>query len=235
MNTPPPPRYPLLDSWRGGAVLLMVAYHFCYDLVFFRLAHFDLLGNPLWRGARGFIVGLFLLAVGVSLRLAARDGIRWPRFFRRLAWLIGCAGVVSLASLWLFPQRYIFFGILHFITVASLLGVFFIRWDRLNLALGIGLLIAGNTLAHPLFDQPALQWFGLVTRAPASEDYVPLLPWFGVVLCGLWLGRRLPTPAWGDFSRLRWLNWLGRHSLLVYMLHQPLLFALLYALVALRG
>ncbi len=230
----PPLRYPLVDIWRGGAVMLMVIYHFCYDLVYFRLAEFKLLENPFWLGFRGTVVTLFLLIVGVSLHLATRQGIRWLPALKRLAWIGGGALLVTLASLYLFPQRYIFFGILHFIAVASLVGLFFVRYDWLNLFLGLILLMVGNGPQHPFFDQPALQWLGLMTHRPATEDYVPMLPWLGVVLCGIWLGKRLSSGRYlsAELPRrlpgARFAAWLGRHALAIYLLHQPLLFGLFY-------
>ncbi len=229
-------RYQIVDVARGFALLLMVIYHFFYDLEHVGFAQFAFSRDPFWIGFRSIIVTLFLTIVGVSLYLAQVGGRRWSSYWRRLLVLCACAGVVSLASWWLFAERYIFFGILHFIAVASVLGLVFTRFGVVNLILGVALVTVGTTYVNPLFDQHPLQWVGLMTRRPATEDYVPLLPWLGVVLIGLFLGRQLAeNPALSIAAHWRTTNplattlaWGGRHSLAIYMLHQPLLLAALY-------
>lgn len=232
-------RYQAVDVVRGGAIALMIAYHLCFDLAYFGLLHTDMYRDPLWIGARSLIVTLFLLTVGVSLYLATRGGVRWPRFWRREGLIAAAALAVSAGSYLVFPRSWIFFGVLHFIALASLLGLAFRRLGRANLALGAALVLLGITAAHPFFDQPMWQWFGLMTHKPVTEDYVPLLPWFGVVLLGLglgqWLYGRRDVPAWArresGHGAVRALAFAGRHSLFIYLAHQPLLFGLLWLVV----
>jgi uncharacterized membrane protein len=233
-------RYQVVDAARGFALLLMVVYHFFYDLEHVGFAEFAFSRDAFWIGFRSVIVTLFLAIVGVSLYLAQIGGRRWPSYWRRLLVLCACAALVSLASWWLFAERFIFFGILHFIAVASVLGLLFIRLGAINLVLGAALVSLGVAYENPLFDQHPLQWVGLMTHRPATEDYVPLLPWFGVVLIGLYVGRQLAqNPALSATARWRTTNplattlaWGGRHSLAVYMLHQPLLLGALYVVRA---
>ncbi|MFO7603735.1 MAG: heparan-alpha-glucosaminide N-acetyltransferase [Gammaproteobacteria bacterium] len=238
-----PARTDLLDVLRGSAIALMFVYHFCYDLTYYGLAQFDFYHGPFWPYFRLVIVSSFLFIVGISLHLATRHGLNARRFGRRLAWLLSYAALVSLGSYLLFAERWIFFGILHFIAVASVAGLWFSRYRWLNLWLGLALILLGSQWTHPLFDHPLLQWLGMVTRLPATEDYVPLLPWFGVVLLGMFCGKQLftqsPPPAmlhWqpqGPLARL--LALAGRHSLHIYMLHQPLFLAMLYPVSLLIG
>jgi len=230
------PRFSAIDALRGFAVALMVAYHFCFDLNYYGWIQVNLNDDPFWLNSRAIIVTLFLCVVGISLVLANRNAIDWRAWLRRLGILAGCAALVSASSYALFPQSWIFFGVLHFVVVASVLGLVFLRWPRLDLAMGIILVVVGSTVELPFFNQPGLQWLGLMTYKPFTEDYVPLLPWFGVVLIGLFLGRlalrekRLaPVMAWKPKSAPgRSLAFAGRHSLLIYMLHQPLLMGVLY-------
>ena len=127
--------------------------------------------------------------MGISLILATANGFNSRRYLRRLAWLSAAAVIVSLSSRILFSDSWIFFGVLHFIFIASILGLAFLRFYWVNLGLGSLLILLGLTLQYPLFDHPWLQWVGLMTHKPITEDYVPLLPWFGVVLLGLFLGK----------------------------------------------
>ncbi|HSH73264.1 MAG TPA: heparan-alpha-glucosaminide N-acetyltransferase [Methylophilaceae bacterium] len=227
-----PVRYPLIDAWRGLAIVLMIVFHFCFDLNLYQFITQDFYHSHFWLGARDFIVTMFLLIVGISLVLAQKSSTHSKR--KRLLTLAGCAALVTLGSMVMFPQSYIFFGILHFILVASLIGQFMLRFYWLNLVLGIAILLTGMLYANALFDQPCLQWLGLMTHKPVTEDYVPLFPWLGVVLAGIFLGKyllahRLMRLTWlgnNRFSKpLGGLGWLGRRSLLIYMIHQPILLA----------
>ena len=236
MSHQTPTRLPLIDSLRGVAITLMIAYHFCYDLTYFRFVQFDFYRDPFWLNARTLILSLFLLLVGVSLTLAAERRLPWRRYLRRLLIIGLCAGAISLSSYALFEQRWIFFGVLHFIAVASVIGLPFVRWRWPSLLLGSGLIALDRLYSHTLFDQPGLQWIGLMTHKPPTEDYVPLIPWFGLVLIGIFLGRTLllqsnlksaaaRTPG---AAPLRILGWAGRSSLIIYMLHQPILIGVLW-------
>jgi uncharacterized membrane protein len=231
-------RIPLLDLLRGLAIAMMVAYHFCFDLDYYGLIQADLNHDPFWLRWRAGIVTGFLLVMGASLWLAAGRGVRWRPYLRRLGLVAGAAALVSLSSWAMFPRSWIFFGVLHFIAVASVLGLAFVRLRWTNLVLGLLLTGVGVSFAFPFFDQPAWQWFGLMTYKPFTEDYVPLLPWFGVVLIGIFLGRmlfdRTPLPRfarWGSGTPVaRGLAFAGRHSLFIYLAHQPLLLGLLWLL-----
>jgi len=216
---------------RGLAVALMVVYHFSYDLSYFGLASFDFYKDRFWLNTRTFILSLFLLLVGVSLVLATRKGINRQAYGRRLGVLVLCAALISVATYYMFSERMVFFGVLHFIVVASVLGLLFIRFYWLNAVLGVTVVMLGAFYSNAYFDQPLLQWVGLMTYKPLTEDYVPLLPWFGVVLFGLFLGRMLfvsqslsSVSSWQGRNPLtRLLALSGRHSLLIYMVHQPFL------------
>ncbi len=230
-------RFQLIDILRGVAIVMMVFYHFCYDLEYFRLASFDFSHDPFWLNLRTLIVSLFLGLVGVSLVLANAHGINLRRYFRRLGLLVLFALAITVTSYFMFPGRTIVFGILHFIAFASVAGLLFVRWPVTSLVVGLGLIGLNLVYEHRFFDQAGANWIGLMTRRPATEDYVPVIPWFGVVLMGIFLGHYLlRTPALQFVRRYRThtspgrgLALAGRHSLLIYMLHQPILFGLLWS------
>ncbi len=218
---------------------MMVAFHFCFDLAYFRLADFDFYQDRFWLNARTLILSCFLLLVGISLVLANRRGVNWRHTLARLGRLVAAALLVSAGTWWMFADRFVFFGVLHFIALASVLGLLFLDRPWMSLVLGVALIGVGNHFQFPWFDQPGWRWIGLMTHKPLTEDYVPLLPWFGVVLFGMSLGpavrclaQRLQPQV--DRVPFRWLAAAGRHSLIIYLLHQPLLIGLLAAYVKLR-
>ncbi len=235
--------FDFLDVSRGFAILLMFVFHFCYDLDYYGFIQQDFTADPFWTNFRTLIVTLFLLIMGCSLYLASYRGLHKPRFRRRMQLLVFYAALVSLGSWIMFAKAMIFFGILHFIAVASLLGLLFVHLGLYNLLLGVILIVAGNTLQLAFFDQPLLQWFGLMTYLPVTVDYVPFLPWFGVVLIGLWLGQQLtrlppqhPLLQWRSRDRFtRLLRLGGLYSLHIYMLHQPVFLGILYLVKQFSG
>jgi uncharacterized membrane protein len=224
------------DATRGVAILLMFIYHFSFDLNFFGALRIDFNHSPFWLGFRALIVSAFAALVGVGLVLAEVNGFKPRPYFRRLGLIGACALLASAGSYLMFPASFIFFGILHFIFLASVLGRAFVKLTWTNLALGAALIIIGNTVQHPFFDQRPLQWFGLMTFKPITEDYVPLLPWFGPVLIGIFIARlALERNEWPRIAAYqprhplaRALIFGGRHSLIIYMLHQPIFIATLW-------
>ena len=235
-------RFDRLDALRGVAIVWMALFHLAFDL-----NHFGWLArkhnfytDALWTVQRSCIVSLFLFVAGLSLAVALQAGQRGPRFWRRWAQIAGCAVLVSIGSAFMFPKSWISFGVLHGIAVMLVLGRLAAPLRAWLWPLGALCIALPAFVGHPLFDARWSNWVGLVTHKPVTEDFVPVLPWLGVLLFGLaagqwlqqhrpgWLGGALIAPA-------RPLAALGRWSLSFYMLHQPLLIGLLMAWQALRG
>jgi uncharacterized membrane protein len=221
-----------IDALRGAAICMMIVYHAAFDLNWFHIISADFNHDRFWLSFRDLIVSSFLLLVGVSLVLASRAGISPKRFWNRIALVGACAILVTVGSYVTFPKTFITFGILHCIVVSSILGWPLVRFPRAALIVGIVVIVAGVAIGLPLFDLPLLNWVGLMTHKPATEDYVPLLPWLGVVLVGISIGWWLLERRMHDLRQIsraspKWLTWLGRHSLLVYMIHQPIMMGLL--------
>jgi len=228
--------YAYIDYLRGIALLLMFIYHFSFDLNYYHFINVNFYNNPFWINFRIVIVSLFLWLVGVSLWLANQSNFKLSRILKRIGMLIIAAALVSYFSYLTFPRSYIFFGILHFIIVASLIGLLFIRLYYTNLLIGTLLIIIGTKLSSPLFNQAELQWFGLMTHKPLTEDYVPFLPWFGVILMGIFSGQFIFKwqhlkfiSRWRERNSLQKnLSCMGRYSLIIYLLHQPLFMGILF-------
>ena len=238
----PPSRIAALDVARGLALLAMAAYHLAWDLSSLQLIEADVTTSPAWQIAARLIAGSFLSLVGISLVLAHGRGVQWRPFLRRLGLVGGAALTVTAATAIAVPQGLIFFGILHCIAVGSVLALPFLARPAWVSGLTAALALAvGNLVRHPAFGSAWLLPLGLSPMVPATNDYVPLLPWFGCVLAGVaaarlaaLLLRRLA--AWTPLARpWRALAFGGGHSLAVYLLHQPLLLSILVPLALALG
>ena len=237
------PRFALIDTLRGLAIVWMTLYHFCFDLnqtprlaASWGWVSQNFYTDPFWTLQRTVIVSLFLFCAGLSQAVAVQQGQSAQRFFKRWGQVAACALAVSAGSYLMYPQSFIYFGVLHGMAVMLLIVRFTAGWGRW-LWLAGALVFATHLVAAQainawamaeLFNQPWLNWLGLITKKPVTEDYVPLVPWLGVMWWGMATGQWLlakrphwlavPTP-----HALAPLNWLGRWSLSWYMLHQPVL------------
>ena len=232
----PSARVPAIDVLRALAVFAMIGYHFAIDLRYYGVIRIDFEHDPVCLVVRGAILSWFLLLAGVSLVLADSAGAPPARFWRHVGEIAGCALLVSAGSYALFPKSYIWFGVLHAIAIALIVARPFARRPAWAAAIGGGVIAAGALLAHPAFDNRALGWIGFMTTKPYTEDYVPMFPWGGVVFVGIALGHLLARRSFAPVAALnhapQWLATLGRHTLLIYMIHQPILLGVLW--VAMR-
>ena len=222
-------RYLQLDFIRGVAILLMVIFHLCFDLNHF---HFIDIGiyhkaESGWFYFRMIILTLFIGCVGISLSLANEEKIDIQKTTKRFIQLSFFSVLITLVSYIIFPQTWIYFGVLHFITLASVMALLFVRveWIALNLGVLIVALFNLNIInMHWLYELVK----GVLHLPARTEDLVPLIPWFGVVLIGLFIGKKrlflfpLPSNKFTEFIGL-----LGKHSLVIYLVHQPLFFGII--------
>jgi len=273
-----------LDAARGLAVLAMVAFHSTWDLGHFGYIDASIPWSAPFKAFGHAIAFSFLFIAGFSLVLAHRARIDWRAFWRRFAIVAGAAALVSLGTWLVFPSAFVFFGILHVIAAASLISLAFLfaPWPA-SILVGAAFFAAPHFLASPDFNAGWLQWLGLGTTEPLTQDWRPLFPWAGAMLLGVGAARALPLPAkpverrassdalsgervgvraeaaremvaaegadqppaWltppaphtdplpANAERGGWLTFLGRHSLLIYLAHQPLLFAVFTGFVML--
>ena len=219
----------------------MTAFHFCFDLNQFAYIRQDFYRDPFWTWQRSLIVSLFLFCAGLGQAIAVAQGQDWPRFWRRWMQVMGCALLVTVGSRLMYPQSFIYFGVLHGIALMLLVVRLSAHWGAWLWWLGAAAIAArfgavqalqANELSalSEILNGPQFNWLGLITRKPVTEDYVPLLPWLGVmwwgVAAGSWLTRRHVDRLSGPLPvALKPLAALGRWSLSYYMLHQPVMIA----------
>jgi uncharacterized membrane protein len=222
-------RYPEIDALRTIAIFMMVVYHTLWDLE-------NLYGWPILRslGVGGRLFArttaiLFLLLVGVNFAIARLRNPSYERVLWRAARILGAAILVSLATYMFDPETFVRFGVLHLIGVSVLLLPLSASLREWNALLGIAVIALGTAPEGMTVGTPMLLPLGITPPHFTTVDYFPLFPWLGVILLGVSVGHLLyiRAPAWRRFSiltsRFSILTWPGRHSLLLYLLHQPLI------------
>lgn len=211
----------MIDIIRGFTIILMIFFHFSFDLNNFGFLHFDILNSPFWYALPRVIVFLFLLAVGMSLTLAHGKQINWPSFWIRFLKIAAFALLISIVTRLLFPDNWIYFGTLHAIALISLFSLPFLKRPRLAFAVALLLFIPS------LFFDFNLPWFQLPHQ---SWDYISPFPWLGASLMGIFaVHKGMHLISLPDNAKINALNFLGRHSLFIYLIHQPILFGLVYS------
>lgn len=229
-----------VDAARGIAILLMAFYHLSYDLEAFGGYGIDVAAGW-WALFSDTIASLFLFLVGVSLsisyaRSAAGDPGRsmFLKYLFRGLKIVGYGMLLTVVT-WYLGVGIIVFGILHLIGVSIILAYPLLRFRLTNLFLGLGVFAVGEymRLQGVSSANPWLLPFGVVPENLFMPDYRPLLPWFGVVLIGLFFGNVLYGRREGFVRETgapllaRPLGFLGRNSLFIYLIHQPIIIALL--------
>ena len=228
-----------MDAVRGVAIIMMIVYHSTYDLD--TLGGYDIQSTTgYWALFADITAGLFLFLVGVSLVISrTRTNLTgWRLFGKYLArgLRILAYGMVLTVVFLALGMGVVAFGILHLIGISIILAYPFLGLRFTNLVLGTLIFAAGQYILAQGLDSQSF-WllpFGVVPEGVIMPDYRPLLPWFGVVLIGLFFGN----VVYGDGRRpavledkapvlARPLLPPGRNSLSIYLIHQPIIVAML--------
>lgn len=231
-------RLKAVDAMRGVAIAGVVLFHFVWDLEFTGFIS-GVANHPLWLAFGRSLAGSFMVLVGVSLALASRMPLRPMPYLRRMAKIVVSAAAITIVTYFVFPATFIYFGILHAIAVATLVGTLFLRapvWACLTA--GLVLLLLPSFWRSEFFDPRWLAWIGFSQNVPPSNDFVPVFPWVGLTLLGMAatrlllrydmvdaLDRFVPPGRFGDA-----LGWMGRSSLMIYLLHQPVMLSVIVPL-----
>lgn len=240
VQTPRPPgrRIAALDLARGLALFAMASYHFSWDLEQFGYLETGISGRGWLKLYARLIAGSFLFLAGASLALAHNAGLTPRAFLKRLGVIVAAAALITLATLYATPGSFIFFGILHAIALASIIGLAFLPLPGLvAIVAGLVCLILPQYVSSDAFNTIWLYWVGLHSVPPRSNDFVPLMPWLGPFLIGLGVMKLAIKSGWsarlaaletGDNAVSRAARFSGRHSLAFYLAHQPMLLALVW-------
>lgn len=232
-----PHRYMELDLLRTCAVFCMIIYHAAYDLAIFY--HWKIpLSSPAWMIFQRGTAGLFVLLVGISFAISwdrhrAKSTTRYPlKYLYRGLGLLACGLAVTAVTFLIDPHTYVRFGILHLIGTTILLLPLFAPMRRWNMIISLFMFLLSSAIHHITLTTPFLLPLGIPYLGFHSVDYFPLLPWFGVALMGYVIGDtvyvrgKAVRQSFPLTLHTRWapiLTWPGRHALLLYLLHQPLL------------
>jgi len=230
-------RFKGIDVFRGWAIFLMVLFHFSFDLNHFSYIDIDIKNDKFWVYFRFIIVSIFLLTVGMSLKLTHKDKIKWKSVRKRALFLGSASILVTLGSYLLFPQSWIYFGVLHFILFSSFILLPFLNYPIVSIVLGV-LIFVGYFLEylhmHWLFD-----WVSVPLHLPLehTEDIIRFFPWFTLMLFGSamitlnWHNQIFNNSFFNKQSRYHtFFSFLGKNSLVIYLTHQPLLFGVFWLL-----
>ncbi len=235
-------RIPALDIARTVAILAMVVFHFTFDLELFGYLApgTTTLPGP-WRALAVATASAFLFLAGVSLWMAHGSGINWRAFWWRFGKVGGAALLVTIGTYMAFPDAFVFFGILHSIALCSLFGLAALRLPAaITAIIAVAVFFAPDFARSDLFNAPWLWWTGLQTIPLRTVDYEPIFPWFAAFLlglatakamdrAGLWARLSAPAPS----RTLRMLSFPGKHSLIIYLIHQPILMGLIWSVTQL--
>ena len=238
------PRIALVDFLRGAALLGMTVFHFVYDLEFFGLEERGYADRLHWWTLATVVAGSFLFLSGVSLYLAHSGEVRWRRWGQRVAIVMLAALAITVVTRFVTPESYVFFGILHIIAFASVVGLVFLRgpwW--LAVAAAAAVFAVDGFVAIEWLNASAMSWLGLGTVVPVASDFRPVFPWLAPALLGVGAAKMCHRAGWLhvlatpklDSRSGNVLRFLGRHSLIYYLLHQPVLFALFWIWLQLAG
>ncbi|MBN1220612.1 MAG: DUF1624 domain-containing protein [Anaerolineae bacterium] len=226
------------------AIVLMVFYHFMWDLNYFGLYRAYMLVGP-WQIFARCIATMFIFVMGVSLTLsynrawqAGTSGL-FRKFFLRGAKIFGWGLLIIGVTYFFIGRGFVIFGILHLLGLSIILAYPFLRWNKwASLTVGLVIIGLGIYVDSLVVTYPWLIWLGVKQAGVYMVDYYPVLPWFGIALSGVFTGhwlyprgaRRFALPDFSQVAPSRGLRFLGRHSLLIYLIHQPILIGIFFVL-----
>lgn len=225
-----------IDFLRGIGISLMIIFHLLYDLNFFGIYKLNLFSGYFLILAYA-IASIFIVLVGISLTLSynrVKKSLTQKqillKYLKRGLTIFSLGLLITLATWIYLEEGFVVFGVLHCIGISIIFAYPFLQFRYKNLIFGIFLILVGVVLKTITFDIYWLVWLGFIPSQFTTVDYFPLIPWFGVVLIGIVIGntlypnlkRKFKIKDRSDLVLVKIFCFLGRHSLIIYFLHQPL-------------
>ncbi len=239
-----------IDITRGFAILAMIFYHFCWDLGEFGVLDSEMVNSGGWRLFAQLIGSSFLFISGLSFWLFFQFSRDRKSFFNRVVKLILASLFVSIGTFFAYGDYFVFFGILHLLTVCSLIGIIFCRLPSVVLIiLTIFVVVAANYISLESFSSRFLAWTGLYGGYIGTLDFYPFFPWAGPYILGVAFGKliygknldanrkvliRSDSINEASILNLKFIQYskkvlifLSSYSLYIYLVHQPILFGII--------
>ncbi|MEK6982114.1 MAG: heparan-alpha-glucosaminide N-acetyltransferase [Candidatus Micrarchaeota archaeon] len=227
-----------IDVIRGLGILMMIVFHFFFDLDYFNLLKNDMYSSS-WLVFQRTTATMILLVVGICLALCynKHNGEKdlFEKYYLKRGLLLFLIALLITIGTWIYPNKgFIIFGVIHFIALSTITGYFFLRFFYLNLVLGIWVIFAGLEMGKITVSTNLLIWLGLSYPGFYALDYFPVFPWFGIILIGIFIGKYFYKDNKSIFGLdhgknfiINSMNYLGRNSIKIYLVHQPILITII--------
>jgi uncharacterized membrane protein len=220
-------RFSLIDWLRAFAILLMFIYHFSFDLMSLQLITSETFNGILMTAIGRTCLAIFMFCVGYSLAMSHQHGMQWKKFWLRWLKIAAAATLVSLGTYIAYPSAWIYFGILHSIALASLVLIpfLFIPTIALIVGLSMGIIYAIYGVTLPFI----IPFADFLHFNRSSLDYIPIFPWMwsafvGVGMFQFSLHKKIQPPNLYAAQKI------SEYSLIIYLIHQPVLMAIAYGI-----
>lgn len=233
-------RINFVDYGRSFAIIAMIIYHFAYDLGQFGFVDLQVVISGPWKLFATIIGTSFLFISGFSFWIMISKEFNLKRFLKRLSILIFSSLIISIVTYIYLGNSFIFFGILHLLACCTIIGILLFRIPYLILIIiSILIFITPQIFKSDFFQPKYLSWIGLYGKSTGSADFYPFFPWsssfiFGLAISKIIFKRKILNSEKVSFKKnniafiKRCLLWSGRNSLLIYLIHQPILICLIY-------
>ena len=226
-----------IDSLRGLAIVLMIIFHIAFDLDLLNIYQISLYSG-FWFFLARFIEFTFLILFGFSLYLSYKNSQSYSKFLKFQLWrgvkLFAIAMLITLITYFIYPQGYIRFGVLHLISMGIIMGALLVRYPKALIAMIFLSLIFGAIFNQFYTDTPLLLPFGIMPDKFYTLDYFPTFPWAALIFFGIIAARFFGANSWlinsKKIRRFIFLEKIGQKSLLIYLIHQPVLLGLIWLL-----